>query len=227
MGPLPDWQLTPEKAALHLPTRTAVVADLHLGYGLARQRRGEMVPQCRMEDVLLPLRVGLNREKIQRLVLAGDVLEDGRCEGVIEVLLEWLSKAEIELVGVVPGNHDRGLDRYRDRLPLFPEGLELASWHILHGDQPLVGQTLLSGKGSQIVQGHLHPCLRWGRITAPCYLANEDHLILPAFSLDAAGVNVLHDPRWQAYRCFAIAENKVMDFGEVKACRRLRLSAGR
>ena len=32
-----DWELTPDRAAVHLPTRTAVVADLHLGYAEARQ----------------------------------------------------------------------------------------------------------------------------------------------------------------------------------------------
>src|SRR5438270_5847367 len=31
-----DWLLTPVRAAVHLPTATAVVADLHLGYELAR-----------------------------------------------------------------------------------------------------------------------------------------------------------------------------------------------
>ena len=33
-----DWRLTPEGAAIHLGERTAVVADLHLGYEWARGR---------------------------------------------------------------------------------------------------------------------------------------------------------------------------------------------
>src|SRR5262249_34562148 len=36
-----DWLLTPERAAVHLPTATAIVADLHLGYNHARRRTGE------------------------------------------------------------------------------------------------------------------------------------------------------------------------------------------
>ena len=36
-----DWLLTAQRVAIHVPTRTAVLADLHLGYDAARQRRGE------------------------------------------------------------------------------------------------------------------------------------------------------------------------------------------
>ena len=39
-----DWLLTPARVAIHTPTRTAVLADLHLGYAEARHRTGEAVP---------------------------------------------------------------------------------------------------------------------------------------------------------------------------------------
>jgi len=39
---------------------------------------------------------------------------------------------------------------------------------------------------------------------------------LPAFSCDAAGVNVLGDPRWAKFRCHVITGERVLDFGEVK-----------
>jgi hypothetical protein len=61
--------------------------------------------------------------------------------------------------------------------------------------------------------------LRWNGLTAPCFLLREDHLILPAFSADAAGVNVLRGSRWRGYRCCVIAGNKVLDFGETAGLR--------
>src|SRR5438067_991701 len=35
-----DWLLTPQRVAVHRPSGSAVVADLHLGYGQARRRGG-------------------------------------------------------------------------------------------------------------------------------------------------------------------------------------------
>ena len=39
-----EWLLTAQRAAVHLPTATAVIADLHLGYDQVRRRGGEAVP---------------------------------------------------------------------------------------------------------------------------------------------------------------------------------------
>jgi hypothetical protein len=41
------------------------------------------------------------------------------------------------------------------------------------------------------------------------------HLILPAFSPDAAGANVLNGSDRSAYRCCAIAGTDVLDFGKL------------
>jgi hypothetical protein len=48
-------------------------------------------------------------------------------------------------------------------------------------------------------------------------------LVLPAFSKEAAGVNFLSMPRWRPFRCHMIAEDRVIDLGEVSTLRgRLR-----
>ena len=71
-----DWLLTPQRVAVHVPTRTAVVADLHLGYDQARQRRGEAVPLTGLDDLLHALAVVVPRAGVRRLVIAGDLFED-------------------------------------------------------------------------------------------------------------------------------------------------------
>jgi metallophosphoesterase superfamily enzyme len=75
-----------------------------------------------------------------------------------------------------------------------------------------------------VVHGHIHPCLRWGGQAAPCYLLTSDRLVLPAFSTDAAGVNVLGDRRWSKYQCQAIVGGEVLDFGRVGEMRRRLVS---
>jgi putative SbcD/Mre11-related phosphoesterase len=204
-----DWLLTPERVAVHLPTATAVAADLHLGYDQARRRRGEAVPIADLSDLLDALSRLVPSRRLRRLVIAGDLFEDAAGRALVPDLLRWLAARDLELMGVVPGNHDRGLARAAPDLPLRPEGMLLGDWRVIHGDGRLpVGRLVL---------GHFHPCLRWGhRIAAPCYLIGEERIVLPAFSPDAAGVNVLAARRWQGHRCAVIVGDRVLDFGSVE-----------
>jgi metallophosphoesterase superfamily enzyme len=204
------WLLTPERAAVYLPSATAVIADLHLGYVQARRRRGEAIPDGGLEDTLGLLGALMSRCKVRRLVIAGDLVEDRTGVALIPDLLAWLRPRGVELAGIVPGNHDRGLAALP--LPLHPHGLLLGGWRVVHGDAPAAD--------TPHVQGHHHPCLRWGRLSAPCYLVGKDCLVLPAFSVDAAGGNVLDDPRWGRCRCGVPSADRVLDFGLVSQLRR-------
>lgn len=207
----PEWELTPERAAVHRPTATAVIADLHVGYDEARQRRGEAVPVRSLDEALAPLRALATRASIARLVIAGDLYEAAHEEALADELTAWLAGVGVRLVGLVPGNHDRGLAGAR--LPVCPDGIRIGDWLVIHGD-------VVPSRG-RLVQGHVHPSLRWGsRIAAPCYLEGKRRLVLPAFSRDAAGVNVLREPRWRSYQCHAIAGERVLDFGGVEALTR-------
>ena len=67
-------------------------------------------------------------------------------------------------------------------------------------------------------------CAR-AQIAAPCYLASERHLILPAYSAEAAGLNVLRSVGWDGYRCYAVVGDSVLDFGELTACDAKRQSS--
>jgi metallophosphoesterase superfamily enzyme len=88
-------------------------------------------------------------------------------------------------------------------LTLVPDGQALGAWHVVHGDGP-VPQT-------QVVVGHFHPCIRYRGRKTPCYLVSPRLLALPAYSEDAAGVDVQALERWRECRCFAIAAGKVFE----------------
>jgi len=193
-----DWLLTSHRAAVHLPTATAVIADLHLGYDRARRRGGEAVPLRGVTDCLQRLRRLVVEVEVRRLVIAGDLLEDGRHGPVDPPFVEGLTQLGLTDWVLVPGNHDRALGG----LPLAPDGVMLGRWRVVHGDGLV--------PDGPVVQGHLHPCLRLrGGLAAPCYLVGKDRLVLPAFSPDAAGVQVVGQP----YRCCVIAGAKVLDLG--------------
>jgi metallophosphoesterase superfamily enzyme len=209
-----DWLLTPERAAVHLPSATAVLADLHLGYEQARRRNGEAVPHLDLAQALAPLRALFLRERVQRLVIAGDLFEDGWDDILAAQVLAWLKAAGVKLGGFVPGNHDRRLPAGGDTLPVCRDGVELGGWRVVHGDGPLAG--------GRLVHGHFHPWLRRGPVSAPCYLVGERSLVLPAFSLDALGVNVLRHLRWQRHDCFAIAGDEVLHCGRIEALKKVK-----
>ncbi len=201
------WVLTPQRMAVHEETATAVVADVHLGYAQARRRRGEAVPADDLGllfAALEALKAGLG---VRRLVVAGDLLEDASGRRLALDMVRGLAARGLELAAVVPGNHDRGLEDRTD-LPVFPGGYPLGDWTVVHGDKAL--------PAGKLVLGHFHPCLRWGGLTAACYLMGRGQLVLPAFSPDASGVNVRGSGRWRGYRAYAVAgEEEVLDFGAV------------
>jgi metallophosphoesterase superfamily enzyme len=215
MRVLNEWLLTPQRVAVHLPTRTAVVADLHLGYDEARRLAGEAVPVADLPAQLLALGEVLSRHRLRRLAVAGDLLEDGRCRSAAAGLARWLAERSVAVIGLAPGNHDtaRGNVLAEGKWPLCAEGVLLGRWRVVHGDGPL--------PDGPVVHGHEHPWVSWRRgPAAPCYLIGPERLVLPAYSADAAGVNVLGVRRWRALDCFVIAADDVLNFGRVGLLRR-------
>jgi putative SbcD/Mre11-related phosphoesterase len=207
-----EWLLTAQRAAVHLPTATAVIADLHLGYDQVRRRGGEAVPSFEVTDTLAAFQTLVARHGVRRLVVAGDCFEDGRCSEEVVTLSKMLARLNVKFVGIVPGNHDQRFAGSSGEIKLFPKGLRLGRWRVVHGDD-----TLPRGR---VVHGHIHPCVRWQGIAAPCFLVSDRRLVLPAFSADAAGVNVLRQREWRDYQCCVIAGERVLDFGEVRAFRK-------
>jgi putative SbcD/Mre11-related phosphoesterase len=201
-----DWQLTPQRVAIHIPTATAVLSDPHLGYNAARRRRGDAVPLTAVPDILAPLADVLHRWHLTRIVIAGDLFEDGIDDAVIADLKTWLKAQRAELVAVVPGNHDRGLAADKGSLPVHVDGYHLERWHVVHGDNDL--------SNGPTVFGHFHPCVCLATVTRPCYLVKDNRLLLPAFSRDARGVDVSKNVQWRGWRRLVAVADEVLDFGE-------------
>jgi len=215
-----EWLLDASRLAIHLPTRTVVVADLHLGYEGARQRLGEAIPSVDLAEVLHPLETAMIRENTHRLIIAGDLFENVRLGGkhLVDGFRQWLVSREIELLGVVPGNHDRGWAEMD--LPMEPEGITLGGWRVVHGDQPL--------PRGRVIQGHEHPLLRLPRgAEGPCFLTRPNHIVLPAYTREAAGVNVMAFRRWEDYECQVIAGDEVLGFGTITDLRSRLAAAGK
>lgn len=216
------WLLTPEGAAVHLREQTAVIADVHLGYEWARGAAGDCVPAHSLAETLARLDFLLGRTGIRRLVVAGDLVESGRpCRRTaadLRRLRDWLAGRGVDLVAL-EGNHDRGglFLAPADVPSPLPASVLVGGWTIAHGHRPVASK--------QTITGHFHPVLRAEGTAAPCFLAGPGRIILPAFSSNAAGCDVLAGPiprDWLAasLRCLASSGSELLDFGPLAALRR-------
>lgn len=182
----------PDRAAFHRPSRTLLVADLHLGFEWVQRARGHLIPLARPDHVPDRLRALSERWGAGRIVALGDVVHgDPRMEGVrsaVSALLRTLPGMEWH---VVLGNHDRGLASVIEGLgiPGVTCGLEWGGDGLLgvHGDQcPRVED------GVVVVSGHEHPMVDVGRpgtgeVRVPAFVVGKRGVILPAFSPWAPG----------------------------------------
>jgi metallophosphoesterase superfamily enzyme len=215
-----EWMLLPQRLAVHVPTRTAVVADLHLGYADARRRCGDAIPSRANADPWLCLGDGKTQFAFERLVVAGDLFEQAVDLEIAERFRAFLQSIDVQLEAIVPGNHDRGWRKHAEALPFAQEGFDLGEWRVVHD---------ASAAGRKTIQGHHHPaCMLAGR-RVPCFLVSAQRIVLPAFSLDAAGGNVGGDPRWFGYHAYACEGDAVRDVGIIGSAthRRPRRLLGR
>ena len=209
------WLLLPQRLALHEPSATAVLADVHLGYSAARQRLGDAVPGRTVAEELQPLAAAARQHDIRAVIVAGDLFERGYDATLAQDFLDVLDRLNIRMLGLVPGNHDRSIDQAANQLPLFPDGIDLAGWRIVHGDQPVE-----QAKGRDGPLASRHPLATAQGPVLPD--ARPSGRFCPAFSLDAAGVNV---PAIRGWRVMGLLCG-VWDeggFGEMTAIRKLAI----
>src|SRR4051794_21218701 len=99
-----DWELTPQRVAIHRPTRTAVIADLHMGYQEARRRSGEAVPLVDWEMTLGPLLRVFREHDVESLAVAGDLFERRYDAALWLGFQSILAQSEVTFLGLAPGN---------------------------------------------------------------------------------------------------------------------------
>jgi uncharacterized protein len=200
--------LLPEKAALHAPSRTLLVADAHIGKAVSFRKVGVPVPRGTTSETLQLLSALVERLGVRRIVFLGDLLHSARSHApsTLGALARWrAAQAGLELV-LVRGNHD---DRAGDppvslRIsvcdePRFEGGLALC-----HYPLPRAGHYVLAG--------HLHPCVSLGgraheRLRLPCFHFGASVGVLPAFG-SFTGMHPIRAAVGD--RVFAVADEAVL-----------------
>ncbi|WP_284178152.1 ligase-associated DNA damage response endonuclease PdeM [Rhabdaerophilum sp. SD176] len=180
--------LLPAGAAYLPDERLLVVADLHLGKGLAYASGGQMLPPYDSLDTMRRLLVLVHHWQPERLVLLGDSIHRQRLMEAslapVAAELEELARS-VKLVWIT-GNHDPALS-----------GLpgEVAGEIELPGALRLRHEPAEDGHPE--IVGHLHPAARLptraGRQRRRCFVVAEPRLLLPAFGA-LTGALCVSDP---------------------------------
>jgi DNA ligase-associated metallophosphoesterase len=183
-----DLTLLPESAVLHSPTRTLVVADVHLGKAAAFRAGGIPVPEGDDAHDLDRLAALIRKHNAARLVIAGDLFHApaGVTPALESRLAGFLTDLAIPLV-LATGNHDRKLRGLPANIAATPH-IDLAPGgpRVVHDPADIAEPDCFH------IAGHLHPVVRIrdGRRTSlrlPCFWQRENLLILPAFGTFTGG----------------------------------------
>jgi putative SbcD/Mre11-related phosphoesterase len=204
------WWLTAALGLIHRGKRTAVIADVHLGYEWARGATGDVIPTHTLSEMFTRLEAILALTPIERLIVAGDLVESHRCRQTrtdVEKLRRRLASQGVRL-DLIGGNHDGE--------NLGAPWTEVGDWTIGHGHHAFPGRCRIIG--------HLHPVLKLAGVTAPCFVVRASTIILPAFSSNAAGIDArrLAPPGWlptEPARYVAALDGELFDFGALQSSR--------
>ncbi len=191
------------------------MSDLHLGKCETLAAAGLPVPPGVIEHDLGRLELLLRRTGAQRILVIGDLLHApaGLAEPMIEQVGSWRRRTGVAWE-LIPGNHDRRVDRVASEWGLLVRGNEWMEQGIGFGHDPAEAHCSAGLAGaSGIWTGHVHPAVRLrgngDRVLLPCFCFTGRVCVLPAFSMFTGGVAIdHHDPEVRAY---AIAEGSVLD----------------
>jgi uncharacterized protein len=158
------------------------VADLHIGYNWAHRHAGQMLPLHPPDETVARLKALCDFYKPSELLLLGDIVHRALPLPQIQAELQNLLST-FPCVRLIAGNHDRFLEELI-AAPLETEYVR-GGYLFVHGHLP-------SERPERIVMGHEHPAISVGdgvatSMKCPCFLMSRKTIVLPAFSLWAAG----------------------------------------
>jgi uncharacterized protein len=172
----------------------AVVSDLHLEKASYYAQRGQFLPPYESFETLQKLSFDLEFCGIRKVIFLGDSFHDPsgftRLDGQSKKLLEKLGE-DYQLIWIT-GNHDKGF---------LPNGAVMAEE--LHIQNIVFRHEAIIGAQGEI-SGHFHPKARFiikgQRLNHPCFITDDQKMILPAYGTLTGGMDITHPPFDQLFR---------------------------
>ncbi len=170
--------------ALYWPARkTLAVSDLHLGKSERLARRGgTLLPPYETQATLEKLDRDLDHTQADTVICLGDSFDDlAAADGIEESARLWLARLMAGKSWTwITGNHDPG--------PIDIGGTHRAALML----QPFTFRHIAEPQETGEISGHYHPKARLAGQSKPCFLADAQRLILPAYGVYTGGLRA-HD----------------------------------
>lgn len=164
--------------------RTTIVADLHLEKGSYYAQFGQMLPQQESLETLAKLHKALKNAECETLILLGDSFHDEqgfiRMQEQSKALFQKLC-SDYQIIWVI-GNHDGAF------VPANTQAVDEITL-----DNVTFRHEAVHGAQNEI-SGHYHPKaslkLHGSKVSRPCYILDENRMILPAFGTLTGGLDI-------------------------------------
>ena len=190
-----EFQLLPERA-LYWPDHHALIcSDLHWGREAFMQKQGIAIPDTSFKNESKILEKLFAQTQAKEWWILGDWIHhpQGLHPALIDEISSWMSRqlrTGLKSIRFVPGNHDRGFEKWVNDFPVevHQNGLERDSFLFLH--EPPAGHP---EPRKPTWYGHLHPSVYLpllGNKKLPCFWVRSDEAYLPAFSRLAGGADI-------------------------------------
>jgi hypothetical protein len=170
--------------ALYWPARrTLTVSDLHLGKSERLARRGgALLPPYETQATLEKLDRDLENTRAETVICLGDSFDDlAALDGIEESSRLWLTRLMAGRSWTwITGNHDPG--------PLDLGGTHRAELKLT----PFTFRHIAEPTKVAEISGHYHPKARLAGQSRPCFLADAQRMILPAYGVYTGGLRA-HD----------------------------------
>ncbi len=220
--------------------RVLIIADTHIGYEEALNKRGFLIPKFqfeqlgkRIENILKE--VASRTNKLSQVIINGDVKHEF---GIISEqewrdalkLFEVLSLYCDEIV-LVRGNHDTILEPIAKKRDVTIVDYEIIDdIMIIHGDKPI---SSIPKAVKTIIIGHEHPAVSFKQRHSDkfkCFLKGKykgkNLIVMPSFLSVPYGTNIVSDIPWSPilketrladFEIFVVDESEgVLYFGKLK-----------
>lgn len=159
------------------------VSDLHLGKSERMARRGRsLLPPYENKDTLTRLALAVNALDPVTVICLGDSFDDLQA-------LDGLNEDDhTTLAALMGGRHWIWIEGNHDAGPVNIGGSHLAEFET----GPLMFRHIAKSGVKGEISGHYHPKasveMKSGSITRPCFLLDENRVILPAFGAYTGGL---------------------------------------
>jgi DNA ligase-associated metallophosphoesterase len=199
--------LLPTRTLWWPAARTLLVADVHLGKCEAMRAHGAPLPAGVHTAQLERLALATKLTGAARILVLGDLLHApaGMTSAMIDDVAAWRAGLQAS-VQVVPGNHDRRLERIADAWKLDVLEVEHVEGPFRFVHEPSMATDKYTWAG------HIHPAVTLrstsDRLKLPCFHIGTKLGVLPAFSSFTAGGPFARE---RGDRVYAIAEGSVIE----------------